>query len=128
MYEEIMRGAEARMRAVAQIELEKRRQELGKHGAKLKSLRLNKAEETRCVIEQIDVEISNLSAQMARISSMEKRIELKAAIVHLRETRERIIGGNRKPPESGVAVPAVPPRGPLPKQGGAAASLDFRTD
>jgi hypothetical protein len=31
----------------------------------------------------------------------------------------------RKPPESGLAVPAVPPRGPLPMQGGAAAPLDF---
>jgi len=34
----------------------------------------------------------------------------------------------RKPPESGLSVPAVPPRGPLPKQGGAAAPLDFGTD
>jgi len=31
----------------------------------------------------------------------------------------------RRPPESGIPVPAVPPRGPLPKQGGAAAELDF---
>jgi hypothetical protein len=31
----------------------------------------------------------------------------------------------RKPPEAGLAVPAVPPRGPLPMQGGAAAPLDF---
>ncbi len=31
----------------------------------------------------------------------------------------------RKPPEAGVAAPAVPPRGPMPKQGGAAAMLDF---
>ncbi len=38
--------------------------------------------------------------------------------------RER--GQNRrKPPEGGIAAPAVPPRGPLPKQGGAAAMLDF---
>lgn len=32
----------------------------------------------------------------------------------------------RKPPEAGLAVPAVPPRGPLPLQGGAEAPLDFR--
>lgn len=31
----------------------------------------------------------------------------------------------RKPPESGISVPAIPSRGPLPKQGGAAAPLDF---
>jgi hypothetical protein len=31
----------------------------------------------------------------------------------------------RKPPESGLPAPAVPPRGPVPLQGGAAARLDF---
>jgi len=31
----------------------------------------------------------------------------------------------RKPPEAGVAVPAVPPKGPLPMRGGAEASLEF---
>lgn len=31
----------------------------------------------------------------------------------------------RKPPEAGLAVPAVPPNGPLPKQGGAEAPLEF---
>ena len=31
----------------------------------------------------------------------------------------------RKPPEAGLPVPAVPPRGPLPKQGGAEAPLTF---
>jgi len=31
----------------------------------------------------------------------------------------------RRPPEAGVAARAVPPRGPLPKQGGAAAMLDL---
>ena len=30
----------------------------------------------------------------------------------------------RKPPEAGLAVPAVPPRGPLPLAGGAEAPLD----
>ncbi len=34
----------------------------------------------------------------------------------------------RKPPEAGIAVPAVPPKGPRPKQGGAEAPLDFRED
>jgi len=31
----------------------------------------------------------------------------------------------RKPPEAGLTVPAIPPRGPLPMQGGAAVPLDF---
>ncbi len=34
--------------------------------------------------------------------------------------------GRGKPPEAGLAVPAVPPRGPLPLQGGAEAPLEFR--
>jgi hypothetical protein len=31
----------------------------------------------------------------------------------------------RKPPEAGLPVPAVPPRGPRPKLGGAEAPLDL---
>lgn len=31
----------------------------------------------------------------------------------------------RKPPEAGMAVPAVSPKGPLPKQGGAEAPIAF---
>lgn len=34
-------------------------------------------------------------------------------------------GSRRKPPEAGIASPAVPPRGPLPKHGGAAADMEF---
>ncbi len=34
----------------------------------------------------------------------------------------------RKPPEAGLAVPAVPPTGPMPISGGAAAALDFERD
>jgi hypothetical protein len=34
--------------------------------------------------------------------------------------------GKRKPPEAGIAVPAIPPRGPQPLQGGAEAPLEFR--
>ena len=78
------------------------------------------------MIEQIDLEIARLSDRMLRTSRVEKRIEFKAAIVHLRELREQISGGKkRKPPESGLSVPAIPPRGPLPMQGGAAAPLEF---
>jgi hypothetical protein len=31
----------------------------------------------------------------------------------------------RKPPETGLMTPVVPPRGPLPLQGGAAAPVDY---
>lgn len=34
----------------------------------------------------------------------------------------------RKPPEAGIAAPAVPPRGPLPLSGGAEAPLAFNRD
>ncbi len=34
----------------------------------------------------------------------------------------------RKPPEAGMPVPAIPPKGPLPMQGGAQAPLEFRED
>lgn len=33
--------------------------------------------------------------------------------------------GRRKPPDAGIAVRAVPPKGPLPKTGGAEAPLEF---
>lgn len=34
----------------------------------------------------------------------------------------------RKPPESGLPVPAVPPRGPAPHRGGAAVAMDPARD
>ena len=33
----------------------------------------------------------------------------------------------RKPPEAGFPVPAIPPQGPLPRHGGAAAPLTFES-
>lgn len=36
--------------------------------------------------------------------------------------------GKRKPPEAGLPVPAIPPRGPLPLQGGAEAALESDFD
>lgn len=126
LYEAIMRGAERRMRLEERRELERRRKELRKFGTKLSRVRLDKAAELRCVIEQIDAEVLDLSAKRDRTSSMNKRVELKAAIVHLRETRARLLDqGKRKPPESGISIPAVSPNGPWPKQGGAAAPLEF---
>lgn len=55
-----------------------------------------------------------LDRMIAALSGPERRLMMRIA------SRYR-----RKPPESGIAVPAVPPRGPLPKQGGAEAPLVF---
>lgn len=41
---------------------------------------------------------------------------------------QRLGARRRRPPEAGIAVPAVPPRGPVPKLGGAAASLRFEAE
>ncbi|KPF63874.1 hypothetical protein [Porphyrobacter sp. AAP60] len=126
LYENLMRGAAERMHLQSQRVLERQQAALESYGVKLNSIRLSRADEAQCMIEQIDLEVSRLSRRMLRTSRIEKRIEFKAAIVHLRELREQISGGKkRKPPESGLAVPAVPPGGPRPKQGGAAAPLEF---
>ena len=37
-------------------------------------------------------------------------------------------GPKKPPPEAGLSVPSVPPKGPLPQQGGAQAPLDFGSD
>lgn len=126
LYDKIMHGAQARMSARARRALDRQRKALKQYNVRLSSIRLHRDDEAECVIEQIEYEIANLSSQRDRTSSMSKRVELKAAIVHLRDTIERIKGNNkRKPPESGIAVPAVPPKGPMPKQGGAEAPLDY---
>ena len=126
LYENLMRGAAERMHLQSQRVLERQQATLESYGLKLNSIRLSRADEAQCMIEQIDLEIARLSRRMLRTSRIEKRIEFKAAIVHLRELRERISGGKkRKPPEAGIAVPAIPPRGPLPMQGGTAAPLEF---
>ena len=39
--------------------------------------------------------------------------------------RDRLRNNRKRPPESGMPAPVEPPKGPLPKQGGAAVSLDF---
>lgn len=39
--------------------------------------------------------------------------------------RGRRSQSRRKPPGAGLPMPAVPPKGPLPLQGGAEAPLDF---
>jgi hypothetical protein len=50
----------------------------------------------------------------------------RAGYVKLSVTRRGPRGKRgRKPPEAGLPVPAIPPGGPLPLQGGAEARLEF---
>jgi hypothetical protein len=121
-YEEIERGLQARM----QQALKEQREALKEYEVSLKGVQLPRADQVECFVEQLDIEIVKLAAQRDCTSSMEERADLKAAIVHLRELRARATDGSkRKPPEAGIAVPAVPPKGPLPKQDGAEIPLDF---
>ena len=78
------------------------------------------------VIDRIEGEISLLLGKLSSFVGQEERIFLKAEIEHLRRLKARLTGTpRRKPPESGMPVPAIPPKGPMPMQGGAAAPLDF---
>ena len=79
-----------------------------------------------------DSEPETIQLLRAQLRQAERAIQAIAKeCVALREQlREAGIGPTkanrkRKPPEAGLAVPAVPPKGPMPLQGGAEAPLDF---
>lgn len=74
------------------------------------------------VIELIELELEKIRIRLEKFPGQQDRIGLKAEQVHLQNLLRKL---RRKPPESGLAVPAVPPNGPRPKQGGAEAPLDF---
>ena len=57
-------------------------------------------------------------------AARETRARVDAALAEIFRHR-RASPRRRKPPEAGIPTPAVPPRGPLPMQGGAEAPLDF---
>lgn len=87
---------------------------------------LRQRAELREAIARIDGELNLLRRKLGTAGKRMERIMLKAEIAHLRTIKSRL--GKRpprKPPESGVPVPAVPPKGPLPMQGGAEAPMDF---
>ena len=76
---------------------------------------------------RIKIEIADLERKLRTTSDEEERILLKAEIAHLRMMRINLSAKpGRKPPEAGIPVPAIPPNGPVPKQGGAEAPLDFK--
>jgi hypothetical protein len=53
-----------------------------------------------------------------------RRVDEKPATRSFQELLRNRPQNRRRPPEAGIAAPVVPPRGPLPLQGGAAARLD----
>ena len=75
----------------------------------------------------IEREIAALELKRDAATDSEERFLLKAEIRHLYALKTSLNRKfpKRRPPEAGIAVPVVPPKGPLPKQGGAAAPLDF---
>lgn len=67
-----------------------------------------------------------LELQLEHTEDQNERILIKAELRHFeRAFADLKRPRRRKPPESGLPVPAVPPNGPLPKQGGAEAPLEF---
>lgn len=76
----------------------------------------------------VERELELLLDRLAGLEDGMERGELLEEIRSLRALLARMDehpGRRRKPPEAGLAVPAGSPRGPLPKQGGAAAAMDF---
>lgn len=121
----LKRAARERKEALRQAEREKRR----------RTDQLFR-ERKRMALDHIKAEIGQLISRLRVEQDKEERIGLKAELAHLRQLREQMRGRHwskahkrrRKPPEAGLPVPAIPPRGPNPMQGGAAAALDFGAD
>lgn len=83
-------------------------------------------EKLRILMERIERELDHLQSKYNVTKNPIERTNIRAEIVHLRKALNRLKSNHgRKPPESGIPVPAVPPRGPVPMQGGAEAPLDF---
>ena len=73
--------------------------------------------------------IEHMKRQLARLEERTAANRERIRILERNRAERRIAALNlrkrRKPPEAGLAVPAVPPKDPSPKSGGAAAPLDF---
>ena len=72
-----------------------------------------------------DVSFYSRLLSKAKKAGLHRRIEREAMMRRLGRDPKR---SRKKPPEAGIAVPALPPRGPLPLQGGAEAPLEFDRD
>ena len=75
----------------------------------------------------VERELVLLRDELAGLDDPKERAKLTKEIAKLRKLMTKLVPepGRRKPPESGLSVPAHPPSGPLPRQGGAAAPLEF---
>lgn len=122
-FEDLMRNAPARIRDFRRRELERDRL-LRKPARERRRAKRAGTFNPQRMIEQIEIELAKLHAKLDTVHGQQSRILLKAEIRHLEQMKDHLIG-KRRPPESGIAVPAIPPSGPLPKKGGAAAPLDF---
>lgn len=118
-FEELMHGAGTRRREIAARAIEAERILGQSRNRKRNGPRVDLA-------LRLELEIESLEAVLEFTADIEERMLLKAEIAYLRQALEAKRGNRRrKPPESGVPVPAIPPHGPKPKQGGAAAPLEF---
>ena len=125
-YEELMRNAPKKMRALNRAALERERLYRNRYKAGLTYAQRAEADTTQRKIERIETELAILVGRLGSVRGQRDRVLLEAEITHLREIKRRLIGApRRKPPESGLPVPAMPPRGPAPKSGGAEAPLEF---
>lgn len=131
-YKELMRNAGDRRRLQSARMLEnERRFQLQRDRTKLEGAAgvdrdLRQHAEAMNMARRIERELELLGKKCDATDNVEERILLKAEIAHL-QTLKANLGRRpkRKPPEAGIAVPAVSPKGPLPGQNGAEAPLDF---
>ncbi len=68
-------------------------------------------------------------ARLDEVAGLQRQLAVNHRMTNL--TRQLLAEARRKrrkPPEAGLSFPAIPPKGPRPMQGGAAAPLDFRKD
>ena len=125
-YDELMRNAGAARRKAAIEALEgERRSQRAQRRARLKRISHDPMAEVRAaILDRLEVLRANnaTGSKIARRFREEEIAKLEAQLARWDELKRN---RRRKPPESGLAVPAVPPKGPLPKQGGAEAPVDF---
>lgn len=133
-YEELMRNAPRKMRALNRAALQPEREFRRAQAEKSRLADRRDAARKADVLSRIRSEIDLIKAKLRREKRPEERVGLRAELAHLRNLSREVrdirwgFRGRRKPPEAGLSVPAVSPKGPLPKQGGAAAPLDFGAD
>lgn len=129
-----MRNAPQKMRALNRAALQRERDFRKAQAEKIRLADRRDAARKADVLSRIRSEVDLIKAKLRREQRPEERVGLRAELAHLRKLlsqlrdKRRGFRGRRKPPEAGLPVPALPPKGPLPKEGGAAAPLDFGAD